>query len=257
MANSRHKIIKDVYARKFFDVNSNLSRAYYIHAIKYGDYLDVRTYHNVKITHNGKDRNNFRRCEGNKRCDSLSRARQQIYRVIHGNCFRHGKFLPVFTTYTFEEQHTEIDTANALFSMFRRRLERYIGHKLQYLCVPEIQKEREKKERKGVWHFHVVWFNLPFIDYQTHENIWGNGWSQIDLVRSIRDVGAYVAKYLSKDIYEKRLFGKPTYYTSHNLLRPQEFFEKLEVDNILASCNTKIINRYEGETFTQIKYKLI
>jgi len=55
---------------------------------------------------------------------------------------------------------------------------------------------------------------------------------------------------------ESRLYGKKTFYTSRGLIRPVDFFHKEEVDNILAVCNSKVVNRYEGVNFTQIKYKL-
>jgi len=256
MAQSRATIVKKVQFQKLFDANTHLSRAYFIHGVKYGNWIDIRQYKKVKVTFNGNNRNNTKRTTGTKRSYSLNRARVRIYRLIHANCFQHGRYQPIFTTYTFAEQCTEIDRVNAMFKLFVKRLEYYTQKKLQYLCVPEIQKEREKKEGKGVWHFHVIWFNLPWIDYKKHEDIWGLGWSQIEAVRSIRDIGSYVAKYLSKDIFESRLYGKKTFYTSRNLIRPQDYYEQHEIDNILKSCNHRLINRYECETYTQYKYKL-
>jgi len=253
---TRQAISRKVNLDKLLNCNSNISKAYWIHAVKYGDYLDVRTYNNVKITFNGKNRDYTKRKQATKRVDSLSRSRQEIYRLIHANCFRHGQYRPIFTTYTFKEQCSSITFVNSLFDLFRRKLQRETGKRLQYLCVPEIQKEREKKEGVGVWHFHVIWFNLPWIDAKIHEELWSHGWCDIQAVRSIRDIGAYVAKYLSKDIMESRLYGKKTFYTSRGLIRPVDFFHKEEIDNIMNSCNTTVITRYEGPTFTQIKYKL-
>jgi len=253
---NRATVIRKVQAKIVTDKNSVLSKAYFIHAVKYGDYIDIRTYYDAKITFKNRDRNTNKSKTGDKRSDSLSRARIGIYRLIHANAFKHGQYRPIFTTYTFAKQCSDITEANKNFRLFVKRLEYHTCKKLKYICIPEIQKEREKKEGVGVWHFHVIWFNLPWIDYRKHEKVWSHGWSQIEQVRSIQDLGSYVAKYLSKDIFEKRLYGKKTYYTSRGLFRPVDFFTQREIDNVFNICNPELIGYYEGGNFVQKKYKL-
>jgi len=235
----------------------NIKKIYKYHAIKYGNFIDIREYNDNHYTHENNINRDYSKQEGgHKRSDSLSRSRINLYRLVHGNIGQHGNYSPIFTTYTFADNITQIDIANHEFTLYIKRLQWHFKKKLQYITVPEIQQKREAKYKVGVWHFHTVFFNLPWIDAQLHEKIWGQGWCDIEIVHDINDVGSYLAKYLSKDIVDSRLYGKKTYYSSRGLNRPQDFFHKYEIDNILNVCNPILIGRYEGGNYTQLKYKL-
>jgi len=236
------------------DVASSLSKAYYIHGVVYGDYMDVRTYNDVKVTFKGSTSLKTRNKEGVKRGDSLGRSRNRIYRLIHGNACKHGNYKPVFTTYTFAESVSDYDEACYYFKAFIRKLRHFFGSKIQYLCIPEIQKQREAKYGVAVWHFHTVFFNLPYLDRIKHSELWGKGRTNIQIVKDLNDIGAYVSKYLSKDILNSKLYGKRVLHVSKGLFQPYDVFHKEGVDEVLANGMIPI-SSFEGVNYKQVKYK--
>jgi len=252
---TRQSKVNQIELRKL-EYETNVSKVYYKHAVIYGDYIDVRIYDNVKITFkNDKNRNYTKSDKGIKRGDSVSRARNNIYRLVQANTYKHGKFKPVFTTYTFAQPITDITEANREFKLFIQRINYHLKTKIKYVCIPEIQKSREKSTGFAVWHFHTVYFNCPFIPKKTHQDIWGNGWARIEIARSVRDVGSYLAKYLSKVIMDSRTFGKKVLFTSRGLIRPIDLFNTQAIDNVLKNA-IKVVSHYQGSCYKQIKYKI-
>ena len=48
---------------------------------------------------------------------------------------------------------------------------------------------------------------------------------------------SYMAKYLSKEYSDSRLYSQKKYFTSRNILRPIKFFGKVDVDTIVEIHN--------------------
>lgn len=155
----------------------------------------------------------------------LARARRDLRRLINTNI----KDISKFVTLTFADNVQDFDVANYEFKKFRQRLERYLKHKVEYVCVPEFQK-------RGAIHFHVVMFNVPYIKNLDLQKIWGQGYVRINKIDNVDNMGAYVCKYMSKDfIDDERMRGKKCYFSSRKLDKPIEIKEKELIESVRDS----------------------
>jgi len=229
----------------------NVHKAYYKHGVIYGDYFDLRIYKDVKTTFTPTDRDYSKRREGSKRHDSISRARVLLYRLVAANIGRHGRFKPIFATYTFQENVDRRSYALMRFKVYLQRLRAHLGYSPKYVAVLENQ-------TRGALHFHVVFFNLPKLSFKLNDKMWGEGDTAVNLqfVSRIRDVSAYLSKYLSKEILHTSGINKKSFFSSRSLIRPQDVFNTDTIDTILQTGTLKLLSTYEGPTYTQIKYKL-
>jgi hypothetical protein len=194
---------------------------------------------------------------------SIVRARKNVFDIIacnvnvipdfYGNIQR-----PKFWTLTFAENVTDLEEANKEFTKFNKRLSYslYGVHKnvLKYICIPEFQK-------RGAVHFHVLYFNMPYVEQKKLQAIWGNGWAWVESVSKkgdIEDFAIYVAKYISKenskgednyDLYkEKEMLNSKRYSCSRGLNRPEVY--KLLIDEELYTslvAMLKDFHSYNGE----------
>ena len=147
---------------------------------------------------------------------SLKRARIDLRRVIDANYVR-GR--SKFVTLTFADNVTDVGVANDEFKKFMKRLNyRLFGQKcsdLEYTVVVEFQE-------RGAVHYHVVVYNLPYIENEKLASIWGNGFVKVNRIDDIDNVGAYVSAYLGKGIGEERLVGRKCFRSSRGVKKPLE-----------------------------------
>ena len=221
------------------------------------------------------------------------RAQQNIFDIINANInewrtynvetgeYDGEKAYTKFLTLTFKENITDMKKANREFTKFNMRLS-YKLYKvrknvLKYLCVPEFQK-------RGAIHYHVIYFNLPFVNWEALMEVWNvnnTGGVYIECIKdkdkngnSIESVAKYIAKYVSKnnsvgeDNYtiwrERGLLNQKRYFTSRGLLKKKEV--KIKVDTpIMADVYQGIakhcyyLKEYETEYRGNIvitKYKM-
>ena len=153
--------------------------------------------------------------------DSLKRKqkhyehmRWEIARIVDCNFDSNTKFM----TLTFKENEQDINITNLEFSKFIKRLN-YDLYKqktqlLKYLAVWE-------KQKRGAIHYHVIFFDLPFINMKNLQNIWGHGFVKLNKidVDSQENRGRYVSKYFSKDL-EFKEHKKKAFFKSQNLKKP-------------------------------------
>lgn len=158
----------------------------------------------------------------NKQYDALKR-KQKYYnemrwvvdRIVDCNFDDNTKFL----TLTFKENIQDITYTNYEFNKFVKRLNFYLYHekkqKLKYLAVWENQK-------RGAIHYHVIFFDFPFIEAKELERIWGFGFIKINKidVDSKENRGRYVSKYFSKDLDVKN-YKQKAFFKSRNLIMPK------------------------------------
>lgn len=229
---------------------TDISKVYFKKAISYGEIIDKIEYKDLKITFKNRDRQNTeRRSEGERRYDSIARTRQSLYRLISCNIGQHGDYPSIFFTITFKENLTDLKIANLEFKKFIMRLNYYFDKKLRYVFIPEFQK-------RGAVHYHGVFFNIPYIDKNKVQEIWGNGFTRIETTRKIKNISAYVAKYLSKETFDNRLFGQRILMTSRGLIRPVEIYGTYEVDTYIENVNIVdevVIYTNNKTTLTKIK----
>jgi len=132
-------------------------------------------------------------------------------------------YKPIFLTLTFKDNVTDLQQANREFKKFIQRLNYDLKLELKYLTVPEVQKGRLQKYGVAVWHFHTIFFNLPFVDriYDKFRNIWGQGHVIVKSVNDVNHLANYVAKYLTKDFTtEFDLKNQKRYFCSKELIKP-------------------------------------
>ncbi|MDD3487458.1 MAG: hypothetical protein PHF35_03725 [Candidatus Moranbacteria bacterium] len=116
-------------------------------------------------------------------------------------------------TLTFRDHITDIDKANYKLNLFAQRAkDRW--KEFQYLAVPEDQKS-------GRVHYHLL-CNLRYVPAKEIEKVWKNGFIKVNRVDKVSNLGAYVCKYLQKDMFDKRMFGKKKFFCSQDLKKPTE-----------------------------------
>lgn len=220
----------------------------------------IRTGRSTKADEAGQERN---------REKVLHRARQDIRRKVGANCFRwfdsRGKpFKPKFLTLTPAENVTDLTYSNHEFTLFIKRLRDKVYGKgvkgcLKYLAIPEFQK-------RGAVHYHVMFFNLPYIPVKQISECWGHGYVYINAIDEVDNKGAYMCKYLYKDVCDERLRGRKCYFTSKGLLEPKiiefntntkEGKKELESVNQTAQALSKreFFAEYDSEHLDHIIYK--
>jgi len=229
----------------------NLSKAYYKHGVLYGNYFDLRIYGNIKTTFYPSNTDKQKRKDGTKRDDSLARARVSLYRLISSNVGQHGRFKVVFATYTFAEYTPNLTTANSRLKYYLAQLRQHLRYNPKYVAVPE-------KQESGSWHYHIIFFNIPKLNFTVNDKLWGQGSKAVKLEypRGVNDIALYLAGYLTKDMLNDRPLNKKLYYTSRGLLHPIDVFNTDTIDTILIRSRFKVLSIFEGKNYTQTKYKL-
>lgn len=150
-----------------------------------------------------------------KRDDNLRRSRQMLRRLIWCNMKHYSKFL----TLTYAENMQDINVFRSDWHRFIQNLRRK-GIKLEYLYVLEYQE-------RGAIHAHVVIFNNEKLPLEAITNAWGKGFVKLNRIRDIKNLGAYVCKYLTKETVAA--YGSHSYYCSIGLERPREI--KIDIDH--------------------------
>jgi len=234
---------------------TDVLQVYYKKGIFYGDYLDLTEYKEVQFSHSNKFRETYdKKMDSKKRVDSLVRTKQNIYRIVHANVYKHGDYKPIFATLTYSKEQSDLRQARLEYKYFMFKLSEYLGYRIQYICIPEIQKEREEKFGVGVWHFHMVLFNLPYVPISTFKEMWSFGSVDLQVAKKIDDIGAYLSKYLTKDTYDHRMYGQRAYNTSRGVIRPAHTFDDTVIDNYLHDDNVNLISNYESKYIIKNKY---
>ena len=151
-----------------------------------------------------------------KRSDSMYRSRREVRRLIWSNQGKYTKFI----TLTYKETELDVDRVGKHIKSFVKAMRRK-GYDMKYLGVLEHQTARGEKEgNEGSWHIHMVLFIEEFIPKEVIEKCWPHGFVDINAIDDVRNLGAYVCKYITKE--NNAEFGKHVYFVSRGLKRPEE-----------------------------------
>ncbi|PAF16988.1 Rep protein [Terribacillus saccharophilus] len=190
-------------------------------------------------------RKSFEEMSVSEQSESLKRKqkhyesmRWEIARIIDCNFDNRTKFM----TLTFKVNEQDIAVTNLEFNKFIKRLNYTLykekKQRLKYLAVWE-------KQKRGAIHYHVIFFNFPFIKIKDLQTIWGHGFVKLNKidVDSQENRGRYVSKYFSKDL-EVREHKKKAFFKSQNLKTPivKKFSSTTEMD--LTNKNVIYTNEY-------------
>lgn len=185
----------------------------------------------------GRKRRDFEELTSIEKAESMQRRkayyldkRFDIKRIIDCNFDDRSTFL----TLTFKENIQDIEGANCEFTLFIKRLKRYLkNQQLKYIATWELQE-------RGAIHYHLVLFSVPYIDNKKLAELWGNGFIKINKIKETvknEAVGVYITKYFVKDL-DKKVKQKKAYFCSRNLIKPKETKKKLdfnEMNDILTN----------------------
>lgn len=198
---------------------------------------------NIKIKPDSDD--NYER-----RSDSLARARQNVRRIIWANLTPHTKFL----TLTVKDNITDVKVFKRMFTTFLQAMKRQ-GFDLSYVYVLERQK-------RGAVHAHLVVFNDEKIPLKVLKKCWHYGRSEIHILNGlkyktnerIRDVGAYVCKYITKEAVIE--WGTRSYSCSLGLKRSWDIpiKEYGDFDIGLFECPDDINRIFIKQVLDQVKW---
>lgn len=193
---------------------------------------------------------------------SISRTRTNIRRLVNAN-----QHLNQFLTLTFAQSMPDLAEANKLFDTAMKRIIR-ARPEFEYIAVVEFQKDVDfhgrKKEHGGSVHYHLL-CNMPMKEHMTIEDLfawekrfalkyWQNGFVKIKEIKQVTNIGAYFCKYLGKDMFDKRMFGKKKFFCSRTLNKPVEltgseavsFFNKY-VQSITPTFEKTFSSEYAGK----------
>lgn len=177
---------------------------------------------------------------------NITRTRNMVRRLSLANFDNGSKFV----TFTFAENVTDVKTANALWKLFILRM-RYKYGKFKYMAVLEFQK-------RGAVHYHCM-TDLPYIKKSELAEIWGNGFIKINRIEHVDNVGAYIVKYMTKDLFDERFVAQKAYQCSKGLNRPVTLRDDLAEEIIhlynLDAKKTVYESSYTSEHHGKIHYK--
>ena len=227
------------------------------------DYHDFKKNEGRHLVHPDAEYNLFTELEEaqekkKKANSSLSRTRTQLRRLI--NCNPH---LDVFLTLTFAKSMPDPKEANPIFNKFIQRMRNHFKY-FEYLAVIEFQDDtdyfgRVKKERGSV-HYHLLCnFKLPAFkdkqerkDYEVFfkDTYWKQGFVSFKEVEHVDNMGAYFCKYLGKDMFDERMFGRKKYFCSQTLKRTEEIYGQ-DADKFMAKVSKDSKLLFEKESSSE------
>lgn len=168
----------------------------------------------------------------------MTRAKQRLRRLINANVGQYDDITPKFMTLTFADNVQNLKLANNEWKKFIKRLNFYMFRKkinlLKYSVVIEFQK-------RGAIHYHAIFYNLPYVESKKIADIWGQGFIKINKIDNVDNIGAYVVKYMGKDLDDDRLYGKKSYFNSRDLLEPLEITDKKKIDALVGPLSHKLV----------------
>jgi len=170
----------------------------------------------------------FRRKKSKSNLGSIIKLSQNIWRSKRAirryvSVLTYNTSEPVFATFTYAQPQHDMQKAIEDWRSFTRRMKKSFPT-VAFIRVPE-------RHKSGAVHFHAVMFNLPENlachmkkngRYWIHAcrsdapcerrlrqvaGVWGLGFVDLQKVRSVRAIGSYVAKYLTKGDPDWTLFG--------------------------------------------------
>lgn len=197
-----------------------------------------------------------------RRKQTLRDCRNQMRRLAIRN-FESSQSLFMTLTYRPEEHlgFLDIDTADKHFRSFVDTLREESEQHFKYIAVREFTKA-------GRIHFHLITdFKIDGdlddkeeIDLQRWERdiarVWGHGFVDIRVIEHVDNVGAYLSKYMSKDIGMEYFKGKKYYLCSQGLERPEILTgtAALALYEAMNKENEVFTNSYESEYLGNITY---
>lgn len=235
-----------VYNTKIIETPTTKEVYFYEHPI----YSHSHTKADTNLSESNK-RKTFDEMSARKQYNSLKRkqkhyeqTRWEIARIVDCNFDNKTKFL----TLTFKENIQDITITNKEFKYFIQRLNYYLYQTkvqtLKYIATWE-------KQKRGAIHYHVIFFDFPYIPKEKLQELWTHGFIKINRidVDSKENRGRYLSKYFGKDL-ELKEHKKKAFFKSQNLIMPLEKKLMLTSDIIKDLSQENIV--YQKEYTRQV-----
>lgn len=221
-----------------------------------GGIVEVTEYQILNVVGKGGHRPGIGTCSEENYKKHQRTRKNRVRQLVATNFDKGSKF----HTFTFADTEDfdvrDVQQCNAEFRKFILRLRRrYKG--FNYIAVIEFQ----DRNGRGAVHYHMI-SDLPFIEHSKMMELWGLGGVRVNRIKHVDNVGAYVVKYMVKDIQDERLRGEQAYLRSRGLQEPIEVCSwRLEdkevlddVSNLLKEKSPSYYSEYESEHAGLIKY---
>jgi len=226
-----------------------------------GHILEVYEYEKEPIVGHGgngggrrkKDEEESERAAEIRKSSSL-KARNEVRRQILANFGQHSKFW----TFTFRDTDqfdvTSVSDCNKQFKKAIQRMKYRYGN-FKYIAVIEFQ----DKNGRGAVHYHMI-CDLPYVPHEEmQEKVWKNGHCFIKDIKHVDNVGAYLIKYMVKEVDDGRLKGQKSYLSSKGLqkssvIRGNYVEEILKTVGIKEDTKKVFTNSYESEHHGKVLY---
>ncbi len=211
---------------------SSVNETYHFRAIIAGHIIKLYKYTDLQICQKGKTCENRKkredRTEEEKQKDrkkNLWRARNSLIDTINANVDRPWGERLKFFTMSFKDDIFDLKEANGEFNKFIKRIEYHIKRKVHYTVIARFQDGKRPGGkvggRDGVIHYHVLFYDLPYVPHERLTGIWGRGFVWINAVDDVDNLGVYMVEgYMGKEIEDERLNGQKHYWSSRGLSRP-------------------------------------
>ena len=215
--------------------------------------VEVWRYEKLNVKGGGRHEGTGRDSEHNYKNRQRTR-RNRIRQLVCSNFDSGSKFVTLtFGNVDFDIQ--DVKACNQYFRKFVMRM-KYKFPDFRYVAVIEFQ----DKNGRGAVHYHMV-CNLPYLKKSELADIWGAGFVKINRIDKVDNVGAYVIKYMTTDMDDRRLCGLNAYLHSRGLEEPIELTtwgdnsEKWrEAHERLKSKTPSYSAKYESEVAGAIEY---
>jgi len=183
---------------------------------------------------------------GYRRKNNVFAMAKRFRRLVQANLV--GNDRPSFLTLTIKEVTTLVE-AYRRFRLFTQSLRYHFSADLRYIAVPEFQK-------RGAVHFHLlVWgFSKDIIknERQTRfiAKLWGQGFVDIFETDGHSKLAGYLAKYMSKAMFNSKFGTSKGYVASRNVMRPVSFSNSLafELKDYIWGVDNLIPKTFEFDT---------
>ena len=146
-----------------------------------------------------------------------------------------------FLTLTFGDNVTDVGQANKMLSKFFKAIKRKLGD-FKYLWVVEFQE-------RGAVHYHVLLDFPEYIPFKLIWQTWGQGFIWVNKIKHVDNLGAYISKYMTKNVEDERLRGNRSWGRSRGLSEPMIITGRAAVEIARAMENRVPVysGKYTGE----------
>ena len=226
-----------------------------------GNRSEILDFGNVVLTDceplnpDGRNGNATDEQKKNNRIRTIQKNKSSFTRYYHANKEQH-KHKDKFMTITFRNLPETIALCDNELKKFIKRLKRYTKTEIQYQGIRELQMEALRFGN----HYHIIFYNLPFIPHEKLLELWcvGNPYQDANnrsgvnikaIQDGLDDVKNYLTSYLLVELLENDfLQGHKIMLKSKGLKKPSKIDlpEKIykpqidEIEKALSFIDNKI-----------------